>query len=283
VGVSYLSAGDYTNERLTIAKATCLSVAIALGDEICGEEIVVVGGLVPALLYGVAAGPLGNHVGTNDLDLALDLAILASKRYNEIRELFLRAGFRPDRTETGTLMRQRWRHEKRGSTVDFLIPVDPNDDPRGRGKLQSLARDFAAIRMLGLDLALQQKIMIGVKGRDLQERYSERTLPICSPHIFVVLKAIAMKNRDKNKDAYDLLYVLASEPGGPQCVASRLVDSRRHPAVREMVESLERDFATIDSRGPKDFCAFLGEPENEDLAADAMANVQDLLRALRPN
>jgi hypothetical protein len=278
--VTGTSAAEYTPERLDLVKATCLTVALALGDDICRDEIVIVGGLVPALLYGDRADPvLGTHVGTNDLDLALDLVILDNERYEQIRDLLNRAGFQPDQSKEGALIRQRWRHAHAESTIDFLMPLGQGADPGSRGKLQSLTSDFAAIKMLGLDLALQNKVMIELEGRDLQDRQVKRSLPICPPHVFVLLKAIAMKNRDKQKDAYDLYYVLRHADGGPGRLGQMLRDFREHVAFSEMTDSLQRDFETIDSRGPADVCAFLGEIGNDDLAADVLANVQDLLRS----
>jgi hypothetical protein len=281
--VTGTSAAEYTLERLNLIKATCLTVALALGDEICRDEIVIVGGLVPALLYGEGADPLlGAHVGTNDLDLALDLVILDSERYEQIRDLLTRAGFKPDESEEGALIRQRWRHADAKSTVDFLMPLSQGADPSGRGKLQSLTGDFAAIKMLGLDLALQNKVMIELEGRDLQNRQVKRNVPVCAAHVFVILKAIAMKNRDKQKDAYDLYYVLRHADRGAAGLGQQLEAFREHAAFAEMIASLRRDFETIDSRGPMDVCAFLGETGNDDLAADVLANVQDLLRVLQP-
>jgi hypothetical protein len=281
--VSGTSTAQYTPERLNVIKATCLTVALALGDDICRDEIVIVGGLVPALLYGAGADPvLGAHVGTNDLDLALDLVILDRERYEQIRELLLRAGFKPDESQEGALIRQRWRHAEANSTVDFLMPLSQEADLSSRGKLQHLTADFAAIKMLGLDLALQNKVMIEMGGRDLQNRQVTRRVPVCAPHVFVMLKAIAMKNRDKQKDAYDLYYVLRHADGGASGLGQRLRDFEEHAAFGEMIASLQRDFETVDSRGPMDVCAFLGETGSDDLAADVLANVQDLMRSLQP-
>jgi len=275
-------ASDYTPERLDLIKATCLSIAVALGDEACRNEIVIVGGLVPALLYGGKSDDLvGEHIGTNDVDLVLDLVILDKDRYEEVRMQLMRAGFTPDITEAGAVVRQRWHHAETGSKVDFLMPL-ADDLPEQRGRLQNLTGDFAAIKMLGLDLALQNKIMLELEGRDLQKRLVSRSLPLCSPEVFVVLKAIAMKNRDKPKDAYDLYFVLRHVDGGPVRLGATLSTLGEHVALREAVESLERDFETVDSRGPKDVCSFLGDPENDELAADVLANVRDLLKTLRP-
>ena len=115
------------------------------------------------------------------------------------------------------------------------MPLGPRADPSNRGKLQSLTGDFAAIKMLGLDLALQNKVMIELEGRDRQNREVKRSVAVCPAHVFVVLKAIAMKNRDKQKDAYDLYYVLRDADGGAAALGQMLLDFRAHAAFAEMI------------------------------------------------
>jgi len=61
-------ASDYTAGHLALAKATCLELAVRLGDVL--DDGVVVGGLVPALLVPhTRAGLLdAHHAGTMDVD-----------------------------------------------------------------------------------------------------------------------------------------------------------------------------------------------------------------------
>jgi hypothetical protein len=75
-------ASEYSPSNLNRIKATCLTIAQILGDEMIRNDVVIVGGLVPSLLFAdVEPHPaLGPHVGTNDLDLALDIAILDDER-----------------------------------------------------------------------------------------------------------------------------------------------------------------------------------------------------------
>jgi len=87
-----------------------------------------------------------------------------------------------------------------------------------------------------------------------------------------------MANRDKAKDAYDLYFVLLNNPGGPESVGAWL-GHVTHAAIDKAIESLRRDFVTIDDRGPKDVCRFLDEIVDEDRAANVLAQVTALLEA----
>ncbi len=273
-------ATEYSPADLERVRAMCLTVATLLGDDIRTNDIVIVGGVVPSLLFAdVEPDPdLGSHVGTHDLDLALDIAIVDEQRYETIRDLLIRGGFENDTKEDGTLVRQRWRSAATGAEIDFLIPLEP-PDAGGAGKLQHLTRDLAAIKMLGLDLALAHKLMIPMDGKDLDGRRVARDLPVCRGEILIVLKSLAMGGRDKNKDAYDLFYALRHIDGGAVAAGAWLGALPDHPARTRMAANLARDFRTIDDRGPRMVCAFLGREGDDDFAADVLASVQELLEA----
>ncbi len=67
--------------------------------------------LIPYADLPVGADP---HVGTMDLDLGLDLAILDDQRYEGIAERLRDSGFAPDISDKGNDVRQRWIHNQYG-------------------------------------------------------------------------------------------------------------------------------------------------------------------------
>ncbi len=268
---------EYTAEELGRVKATCLSVAQILGDTI-QDDAVIVGGLVPVLLYQDVepAWEFGAHAGTHDVDLALDLVILEKDRYENVAERLRRSGFAPAVNEKGNITRQRWRAEN-GAQVDFLMPPVP-PDIKG-GQQQSLTSDLAAFTMSGLDLALKNRLLVPLSGTDLEGRSVTRDLPVCPAEVFVVLKSLAIAGRDKPKDAYDIHYVLLHDPRGPQGLGEALRKLEPHDAIDGAIASLRRDYKDVDSRGPRDVCLFLGERGNDALAGSALAFALEFLNA----
>lgn len=263
------SAHEYSPEAVARVKATCLTLAQVLGEELM-RETVIVGGLVPTLLYpdAIPSAETGPHVGTLDVDLVLDLVILEDNRYEDMAKRLLRASFAPDTNLKGNLTRQRWRSQN-GISIDFLMPPVPPDERAA--KLQGLTGDLAVQTMRGLDLALTHALTITLGGTDLEARNVSRAIPVCAPHIFIALKALAMGNRDKHKDAYDIYYVLKHDYLGPEALGNMLAAFADRPPVADGISFLDRDFQTVDGRGPIDVCRFLGELGNEDLAADVLA------------
>lgn len=133
--------------------------------------------------------------------------------------------------------------------------------------------------MSGLDLALRSRLLVPLKGKDLEGRSVERIVPVCPAEVFIILKALAIAGRDKAKDAYDIHYVLVHNPRGPQGIGEAARRLLPHDAVDRAIASLRRDYKDVTSRGPQDVCSFLGEPDNDPLAGDALAFVLEFLDA----
>lgn len=268
-------ASGYDSEQVARARATCLYVATKLGDLL--DQTVVVGGLVPSLI--IEQTGVEPHVGTMDLDVGLSLALLDAKRYEELARRMRQADFHEDVNEEGRRTRHRWRSDHLDAvTVDFLIPP-PSADARG-GTLQSIEPDFAAVITPGLHLAFLDQIAVELDGLTVLNEKATRTVRVCGPGAFVVLKALAFRNRGENKDAYDLFYVLRNFGSGTRTVAEHLRALEHDPAARAALGNLKDDFSEIDSVGPKRVADFMYGRADDDLQADARALVRDLLDAL---
>ncbi len=216
--------------------------------------------------------------GTADVDLALDLVILDRERYENVAERLRRSGFRPDVNDRGNLVRQRWRSEQ-GGLVDFVMPPVPPDTEGGRQ--QQLTAELAAMTMAGLELALQHRVPVTLVGRDLEDRNVERTVPVCSPEVFMVLKGLALAGRMKPKDAYDMHYVLLHDSKGAGALGAAVRALCPNETITRALGFLERDYREVDGRGPRDVCAFLNEPENVELAGQALAYMREFLKEAR--
>lgn len=270
------TAAGYTLAQLQQVRATCLELASILGDLL--EDLVVVGGLVPSLLVDATRPGVEAHVGTTDLDLGLELVLLQSERYHALADRLRRNGFEPDTNEQGNLTRQRWRHPQTNAKVDFLMP--PVEERQRGGTLQSLEPDLAAVVMPGLGLAFRDRMAVPLDGRTLRGEALRREIPVCGPGAFVVLKALALRQRGENKDAYDLFYVLNHYGASVDEVAERLRPLMSDPEARRAVGWLREDFAGLDSVGPMRAAAFLGREVDDDFKADVVGLVARLVESL---
>ena len=79
---------DYTADAVAAARSVLLELAHVLAEY--RDSIVLVGGWVPALLFPEARSP---HVGSIDIDLALDHRALKDPGYRTIRRLLIARGY----------------------------------------------------------------------------------------------------------------------------------------------------------------------------------------------
>jgi len=277
-------AADYSSEDLGRVRATCLYVATILGDLL--DQFVIVGGLVPSLLIPNLSLSEGEdpHVGTMDLDLGLALGLLDAHRYEDLTERLRGADFEPDTNEQGNRTFQRWKIEPSHQakiTVDFLMP--PSNPEDEGGQIRNIEEDFAAIITPGLHLAFEDRDRIPLVDTTIYGENATREVWVCGPGAYVVLKALALRQRGKRKDAYDLYYVIRHYGQGIEDVYERLAPLLDDPNAREALNILRSDFCEPTQIGPKRVARFLYGEENDELQADAAGLVRELVSRFDSN
>jgi hypothetical protein len=270
-------ASDYRSEQVELVRATCLYIATKLGDMM--DDLVIVGGLVPSLIVDSSTLPeeADAHVGTMDLDVGLQLALLDAGRYRKLTERLRDAGFTMDTNDAGNPTRQRWAITGSGTvTVDFLIQPSLAGDKGGT--LRNIEPDFAAIIAPGLRCAFQDRLSVTLEGRTLFGEKASREVWVCGPGAYVVLKALAFDSRGENKDAYDLYYVVRNYGSGVDDVVARLRPLLGDSDAQRALTILRRDFLDPDAVGPRRVAAFLSGGRDDELQADVGGFVAQLLK-----
>ena len=76
-------------------------------------------------------------------------------------------------------------------------------------------------------------------------------------------------HRHENKDAYDLVFVIANYPGGPTAAGRASADSpvAGHPQVTEAVALLAARFADAGHDGPHAYASFLADSDDNEAKA----------------
>ncbi|MCZ2250014.1 MAG: hypothetical protein LC111_14745 [Bacteroidia bacterium] len=275
-------ASEYGSEQVELVRAMCLYVATKLGDMM--DDLLIVGGLVPSLL--IDQEQLGEdvdpHVGTMDLDVGLQIALLNEGRYRQLTERLRDAGFAMDKNDAGNPTRQRWAiaNAKR-VTIDFLIQPTLEGDKGGR--LRDLEPDFAAIIAPGLRCAFRDRKQVTLKGKTSFGEKATRDIWVSDAGAYVVLKALAFDSRGENKDAYDLFYVVRNYGTGPTDVASKLQPLLDDTDAQHALAILKRDFSEPDAVGPMRVAAFVTGDKDEELQADVVGFIGQLLaKVIRP-
>lgn len=273
-------ASEYKSEQVELVRAMCLYVATKLGDMM--DDLLIVGGLVPSLIIdqehlGEDVDP---HVGTLDLDVGLQVALLNEGRYRQLTERLRDAGFEMDKNAAGNPTRQRWAiTNAERVTIDFLI--QPTLEGDKGGKLRDLEPDFAAIIAPGLRCAFRDRKQVTLEGTTLFDEEATRDIWVCDAGAYVVLKALAFDSRGENKDAYDLYYVVRNYGTGPTDVASKLAPLLDDADAQRALAILKRDFSEPHAVGPMRVAAFVTGGKDEQLQADVVGFIRQLLAKVK--
>lgn len=113
--------------------------------------------------------------------------------------------------------------------------------------------------------------------------------PVTGPSGFLAAKVAALSGRQKDKDAYDLVWLLDAWSGGPAGLADEIAETtaREHPeAIRTMHHQFAAAFATEGHHGPLAYARFVSTggdlDERAALALHAHGAVQAYLAAAEP-
>ena len=201
------TADGYDIEFIEQARSACLELATRLGDLL--DEIVIVGGLAPALLVEQDPPPfdLGALAGTMDVDQGLDVTLFDDRRYQALRTRLVEAGFEPDLNNEDQPILQRWRTvDAPVVKIDFLINPSPEAGPEER--MMRFDRDFGAFVIPGLALAFKDRRTIELSGRTLRGEQATRKFHVCGPGAIYGTQGARLRQPwHVEKDAYDLYYV----------------------------------------------------------------------------
>jgi hypothetical protein len=93
----------------------------------------------------------------------------------------------------------------------------------------------------------------------------------------VVLKALAFGKRGENKDSYDLYYMIRNYGTGIEDVYECLKSLINDQETQQALQILQRDFSALDKVGPRRVAEFLYGGANDELQADVVGFVRELL------
>jgi predicted nucleotidyltransferase len=197
------------------------------------DDAVLIGGWVPDVRFPDARPA---HVGSIDVDFALRLERNA---HAAVVARLLQNGFRP-----GAHRYQFLKDVALGNgrtlpaRLDLLTSIRHHAETFG-------GEPNAPYPIRGAEVAFQDNSMETI-GTD--DGVQTRVAGIAS---FIVMKSIALVERAKPKDAYDIHFCLENYPDGPVLLAEQFAPLLEQQEVREALRKLSRRFLDEESEGPR--------------------------------
>ena len=266
--------GDYSGRQVQAAHRVLVDIGQVLAA--FHDSIVVVGGWVPDLLVPDAEP---KHIGSIDVDLALDAEKLNDGRYAELLKLLLDNG----RYQMGDKAFQMVTDVPLNDgeppvrvEVEFLAP----SDVKMQKNHPKLLDDFRVLQFPACAAAFQAPVDTEIVGQMTSGAENRVRLRVASLCAFMIMKAHAIGGRDKPKDVYDLCYCLDGYSEGIAALGEEWRQRRGQPLVEQAVQILHEKFETVDHYGPRQLVIFHDSRDPEQDAAHARRSyelVQKLL------
>jgi len=266
---------EYDRLLVEAAHRVLLEIARLLYDY--REGIVIVGGSVPGLILDQNSP---EHIGTIDVDIALDQNTIQEVGYRSIMQLLSKRGYVQGDQPFIFYRTLQVDNQEITVEVDFLAGEYGGTSKKHRTQV---VQNMHPRKARACDLAFQQPIQITIEGI-LPEGGKDRAhIRVASIVPFLVMKAQALKSRLKEKDAYDIYYCLTHFPDGIDALVDAFRAFPDHPLIQEGLAILSEKFSASDSVGPVFVTNFLDENDLDTRAQiqrDAYERVQYLLNAL---
>lgn len=213
-----------------------------------------------------------------DIDFGISLAVADREKYKAIYDILTEAGFVNARNTRGN--RQHHSFVKGSGAgaviIDFLTTEYDGPD---NSLMHKIFPDITAIQTFGLGLALKDYRRYKISGYNEHGDRVQEEINVCRPVAYIVLKALAFAGRRKDKDIYDLIFVLEHYSSGISAVVAEITqEDRQTKSFREAMLRLEQHFAGIGYVGPQAYERFCGIPRS---ASQAYATVKGFIEKVQ--
>lgn len=271
-----VTRSDYPKNEVEACLSVLVEFMTLLGE--FKDSIVLVGGWVP---YFLIEERKQEHTGSLDIDAALDFKNISSETYSTILELLKKRGY--EETEQPYVFNRTVETES-GAQVTVKINLLAGEyGGTSKSHRTQKVQDVKARKARGCDLAFDQNFSVTLFSRMPDGAKNEVTIRIAEIVPFLVMKGMALWDRYKEKDAYDIYFAILYYPGGVQKLVSVFQPFKSNKLVREGLSKIRTRFKDVESPGPvwvTNFEEIDDEEEKERVRRDAFERANAFLDAL---
>lgn len=269
------TAAAYSTKQTQHCETVLVKLLQAFGS--LKHTLRLVGGLVPRYLAPEQQPDVPPHVGTTDVDVVLNVSVLAAKgTYDKLKRQLKDSGFERYRPAPDQTSSWQWVYQLDGQpiVVEFL---QHTDDPEQSSRLAVIdGEDVSACQILHAGLAHDwyEEMDVRVQLPD-GDGITTETIRYADAVAFIVLKALAFDSRHERKDAADLVHVMRHAHPMEKLVAKfaeRITSGQHGAALEQALDALERRFCDDEHTegylkdGPAKFASFHDVADAEERA-----------------
>jgi len=205
------------------------------------DSVYLIGGLTPRYLVTARPPVVPAHAGTLDVDIVIDLQILAdTEAYHALEDNLKKMGFERAENEFGKKLSWRWQTRTEHGALMVLELLADAPDIAG-GKVQALPTEgtISALNIPHSPIVFDLHQVIEIQAELLGGNgIATEKIKHANLVSFTCLKSFAFDQRFERKDAHDLIYCIEHAPEGMDAVAETFNKERNGKHGRVIHASL---------------------------------------------
>ena len=237
----------YTDQYTVDCERVLVTLLRGLGP--WKESVFLVGGLTPRYLVAAKPPAVPAHAGTLDVDIVIDLQILADTAgYHTLEDNLRRMRFERSTNDKGQKLSWRWQtRTEHGALMVVELLADAPEIAGGRveplpteGTISALNIPHSSIVFDLHQVTEIQAELLGGAGTAVEQVKHANLVS------FTCLKALAFDQRFERKDALDLVYCIEHAPEGLDSVAQMFrnaLEGGHGAVIRDCLAILRNRFA----------------------------------------
>lgn len=246
------------------------------------DHLVLAGGWAPYFILEKFGQRRIAHCGSIDVDFILNSELVTERVYETIVETITKRGYEPARDESGKEIPFKF-YRRVKSPLDgeeHKIPVDFLTEPvkakKFHAQLLRVQKDLQAVIIPGCNIVFSHNFRHLIQGTLPDGGKTGAPVNIADIVGSLTMKGLALQGRYKEKDCYDIYYLLKFFKGGPARAAQQV---KKHLTrdIKRAVHAIKEKFRTQRSEGPYQVARFVA-PANVDQWDKIRANVHITVR-----
>ncbi len=275
------NVNDYKDVTVEISKSAMLELWRGLHRY--NNAMILIGGWAPYFILERSGGKSyeHDHIGSIDIDIALNSQFVSENEYANIEQLVEHLGYvhKVDKNKEPIKYVFIKNITNNGTNipieVDFVGSYYGNQSHRHQRISGLLAR-----KCHGVDIVFNNFFEEQIHGQFPNGGNTQQIIKIANLVASLTMKGIVLGERYKEKDAYDIYYLVTYYQNGPIDVANEIHNYRSNNLVVEALTTTRNNFRSRDSSGPAWVANFLNEIEGdarERRLTDVFMNLNEFL------
>lgn len=273
-----VNSSQYGKREVNACKSVLIELIHLLGA--FKDDMVLIGGWTPTLLLPQSEEP---HIGSLDIDIALNFSKIPAGAYETILKAFLKQGYIRDEEQPFRFYRKV--KVEGGEPVNVEVDLMAGEyGGTGKKHRTQKIQDVRARKARGCDLAFDTTVTVSLEGELPEGGKDKVSFKVAGIVPLLVMKGMAIYERMKEKDAYDIFYCVQFYPGGIERLAEEFNPHLKSKLVNEGLQKIRSKFASIDHIGPKWVADFLEKTDIDErsiMIRRAFEKVSELLDLLK--